>query len=229
MLIGIGRTSRPGAKRPTLGHFEPCAWAPVSENRTPELRASSEALQEAMASGDLAELSRVLSASAGLVLQEAVTLSHDASQTLGEVVLTDKGLARPPSDVLALVLHEAAHALAWQRGAIKDISRQGRYHNQRFKTIAEEVGLDVSRDPLFGWSSTTVPATTASRYEDALAVLERALNGGPERLRFNRRRPTVQTLMCGCAHRTRSTRTACAPVAVVCTACAGGWPHPERA
>ena len=51
--------------------------------------------------------------------------------------------------------HEAAHAIACQRG-IKDTSRQGRYHNSRFKAIAEEVGLDVSRDPEWGWSVTAL-------------------------------------------------------------------------
>ena len=132
VLIGIGPGTRAGAKRRTLGHFGPYAWVPLSESRTPELRASSEALRKAMASGDLAALSRVLAKSAGLVLTEAAQLSRDASQTLGEVVLTDDGLARAPIDVLGTVLHEAAHALAWQRG-MKDASRQGRYHNQRSK------------------------------------------------------------------------------------------------
>jgi hypothetical protein len=37
--------------------------------------------------------------------------------------------------VLGTLLHEAAHALADQR-AIKDNSRQGRYHNARYRQLA---------------------------------------------------------------------------------------------
>ena len=42
--------------------------------------------------------------------------------------------------------------LASERG-VKDASGQGRYHNRRFKTIAEELGLDVGQGPPFGWTA----------------------------------------------------------------------------
>jgi len=45
---------------------------------------------------------------------------------------------------------------------VRDTSRQGRYHNARFKTLAKELGLEVRRDPLIGWSVTTPAADTAS-------------------------------------------------------------------
>ena len=60
-----------------------------------------------------------------------------------------EGLAWGPADVLATFLHEAAHALAQVRG-INDTSRQGRWHNARFKSVAEEVGIAVSKDR--GWA-----------------------------------------------------------------------------
>jgi hypothetical protein len=41
-------------------------------------------------------------------------------------------------------VHEAAHGLANTRG-VKDTSRQGRYHNKRFRALAEELA----------WRSTT--------------------------------------------------------------------------
>jgi len=44
-----------------------------------------------------------------------------------EVLVGGEGLQRGPVDVLATLLHEAAHGLARARG-VKDTSRQGRYH-----------------------------------------------------------------------------------------------------
>jgi hypothetical protein len=60
---------------------------------------------------------------------------------LGEVLVGGEGLARGARDVLATLLHEAADALADQR-RIQHTSRQGRYHNQRFKRLAGKLGLD---------------------------------------------------------------------------------------
>lgn len=51
-----------------------------------------------------------------------------------EVFVGGEGLARGPADVLATLLHEAAHALAHVRG-IQDTSRQGRWHNAQFKAL----------------------------------------------------------------------------------------------
>jgi hypothetical protein len=225
VLIGVGRGSRRGAKRRTLGYFGPCAWVPVSD--AGPLNASTKALEQAMASGDLARLGEMLAASASLLLQEAAQLSRDASDIRDEVVLTDDGLARPPIDVLATLLHEAAHALASTRG-IHDASRQGRYHNRRFKTIAEEVGLEVSQDPPFGWCSTSVPASTAACYREALAVIERALTRLPDRALLDDGRSAVTALVCDCGHRTLSGRRARAPVAVQCTACQRHVPRVEN-
>ena len=87
-----------------------------------------------------------LAASAQRLVRHAMLLSWEAAASLSEVLITADGLAGSAADVMGILVHEAAHAIACQRG-IKDTSRQGRYHNSRFKAIAEEVGLDVSRDP----------------------------------------------------------------------------------
>src|SRR5690242_5020728 len=63
-----------------------------------------------------------------------------AGEQRTEIMISGEGLRRTASDVLGTLLHEAAHALAHARG-IKDTSRQGRYHNKHFKTLAEELGL----------------------------------------------------------------------------------------
>ena len=58
-----------------------------------------------------------------------------------EVLVSGEGLQRGPVDVLGTLLHEAAHGLAHAR-KISDTSRQGRYHNRRYATLARELGLD---------------------------------------------------------------------------------------
>ena len=63
-------------------------------------------------------------------------------------------------------LHEAAHALATQRG-IKDTSAaDNRYHNKRFAALAAELGLRSpdTPDKITGWSSCTL--TDLAEYLD---------------------------------------------------------------
>jgi hypothetical protein len=97
-----------------------------------------------------------------------------AGEQLAEVFVGGEGLRRGPADVLGTLLHEAAHALAHARG-IKDTSRQGRWHNTRFKALAEELGIEVSKDPRIGWSPTTLPAATRAAYADTITSLGAAL------------------------------------------------------
>jgi hypothetical protein len=93
---------------------------------------------------------------------------------LPEVFVGGEGLSRGPADVLATLLHEAAHAVAHVRG-IKDTSRQGRWHNARFKAIAEELGVEVTKDDRIGWSPTTLLASTRETYAAAIDELGRTL------------------------------------------------------
>jgi hypothetical protein len=93
---------------------------------------------------------------------------------LPELFIGGEGLARGPRELLGTLLHEAAHGVA-ATGAIKDTSRQGRYHNTRYRDIATEVGIEVERDPRIGWSLTTVPDTTAQGYAGEVAALGAAL------------------------------------------------------
>jgi hypothetical protein len=91
-----------------------------------------------------------------------------------EVLVSGEGLKRGARDVLATLLHEAAHGLANTRG-IKDTSRQGRWHNRRFATLAGELGLKVDVDKRTGWSQTSLTDQLAARYADQLAGLDAAL------------------------------------------------------
>jgi len=93
---------------------------------------------------------------------------------LPEVFVGGEGLVLGAVDVLGTLLHEATHALAHVRG-IKDTSRQGRYHNRRFRDLAAEVGLEVREVPVIGWSDTHVPDATRAEYADTVEALAAAL------------------------------------------------------
>lgn len=129
-----------------------------------ELKTLHAEYDDAMTRGDL---SAALSARAHALLISGMRLFADSYDALSEVFITDDALAQPAVEVFGILLHEAAHAVAVHR-TIKDTSRQGRYHNARFKAVAEEIGLEGhDRDPVFGWSLVNVTAATAARCRTA--------------------------------------------------------------
>lgn len=91
-------------------------------------------------------------------------------QWMPELFVGGEGFAQGAHDVLATMLHEAAHGVARTRG-IQDTSRAGAYHNARFQDIAQELGLSVTREPHRGWSATTLPDATATQYRTQIAAL----------------------------------------------------------
>src|SRR5690606_33164769 len=91
-----------------------------------------------------------------------------------EVLVSGEGLRRTPTEVLTTLLHEAAHALADRRG-IQDTSRQGRWHNRHFATLANELGLTASKDPRYGWSPCSLRPDTAEAYKSILDELAAAM------------------------------------------------------
>jgi hypothetical protein len=99
---------------------------------------------------------------------------HGDSQ-LSEVLISGEGLKRPAEEVFTTLLHEATHALAHAR-EIKDTSRQGRWHNQKFALLASELGLDaLDKDSKHGWSKCTLRAETTATYKAVITELKKAL------------------------------------------------------
>jgi hypothetical protein len=93
---------------------------------------------------------------------------------LAEILISGEGLHRGAVPVLGTLLHEGAHALAHAR-SVKDTSRQGRWHNARYRRLAEELGLVVSQVPGIGWSGTVVPPQTSAAYAGVLEAIAAAL------------------------------------------------------
>lgn len=91
-----------------------------------------------------------------------------------ELFVGGEGLQRGARAVMGTLLHEAAHAAAAARG-VQDTSRQGRYHNGKFREIAESFGLIIEHDSRIGWSLTTMPDATADAYAAPIAGLAAAI------------------------------------------------------
>jgi hypothetical protein len=93
----------------------------------------------------------------------------DSTVHAHEVVVVAEYLNRPAEDVVETLLHEAAHAMNFERG-IRDCSRS-QYHNGHFKTAAEELGLSVKQVPHYGYAFTTLPPETAAKYQEDVEAL----------------------------------------------------------
>jgi len=150
---------------------------------------------------------------------------HHGTAEHAEVMISGEGLARTPREVLGTLLHEAAHALADQRG-ITDTSRQGRYHNRKYALLAAELGLDVTEDSQFGWTVTTVTDTTARRYADGLALLTAAMTvwrSGERTPTKGKRSTNLVAATCPCGRNIRVAASTLAEAPITCEACDGSF------
>ncbi|MGW4847883.1 hypothetical protein [Nocardia brasiliensis] len=93
---------------------------------------------------------------------------------LHELFVGGESLRCGAIDLLGTLLHETAYGVAVARG-IKDTSRQGTWHNERFRLLGQELGLTLAHDPKIGWSLTTVPGKTRQLYRAQLVELSFAL------------------------------------------------------
>ena len=145
-----------------------------------------------------------------------------AGEQLTEIMISGEGLRRTAREVLATLLHEAAHALAHARG-IKDTSRQGRYHNTKFKNCAREVGLAVEHDAQTGWSVTIITPATELAYAAQLQALTDAMTlwrhgeaaTGPKA----RRSHNLIAAICPCGRSIRVAASTLAEAPITCQAC----------
>jgi SprT-like family. len=145
---------------------------------------------------------------------------HDQAR-VPELFIGGEGLRRGALEVMATLLHEAAHGLAHTR-QIKDTSRQGRYHNAHYRTLASEVGLDVAETGAIGWSATTLAVGTAQHYRAELAAIEAALVAfrHPEARRDpSQKNKNGTTARCPCGRQFRITVSVLDAGPIVCGIC----------
>jgi hypothetical protein len=154
-----------------------------------------------------------------------------AGANRAEVLVSGEGLDRGAPAVLATMLHEAAHGMAATR-RVKDTSRQGRWHNQRFAALARELGLDVTFDQRTGWSQTTLGEQLPGRYAVQLRRLDAALGlwrhaerpGGTAGRSHN-----LLACSCACGRKLRVARTTLDQAPILCGRCQQRFEPDERA
>ncbi len=156
-----------------------------------------------------------------------------------ELFVGGEGLMLGAQHVMGTLLHEASHAAAEARG-IKDCSRNGRYHNSNFKSIAEELHIEVHHDKDLGWSTTTLPEETANMYEAAIFELDMAItayragavistgttSGQPTATPTPRKGGRASSnngvsLTCNCNRRIRVSNTVAEMGGITCNLCGG--------
>jgi hypothetical protein len=109
---------------------------------------------------------------------------------------------------------------------------KGRYHNAKYKALAEELGLLVERDPVIGWSLTTLAPATATAYADTIADLDRAitLHRRHEAPSAGGARPgNLVPAACACPRRIRVAPGTLALGAIICSVCASEFPPVDAA
>jgi curved DNA-binding protein CbpA len=94
-----------------------------------------------------------------LIIASASGRWHAEGIRHAEVMISGEGLRRTPAEVLATLLHEAAHALAHARD-IRDTSRQGRYHNKNSAWTSPSP--PPSAGPAPPWPTLPPPGTSTS-------------------------------------------------------------------
>lgn len=96
---------------------------------------------------------------------------------IGEMFVAGETLARGADHTVETMLHEAAHVLAKVR-EIQEVSRQGRWHNQKFRKLAEELGLEYPREsahPQVGFAECLMTPGTREEYAQVIEDLDRAI------------------------------------------------------
>jgi hypothetical protein len=149
--------------------------------------------------------------------------SKDAAEddeNIHEVFLSGESILRGARATLGTLLHEAAHGVASVR-EIQDTSRQGRYHNEKFREIGEELGLELEKDSKIGWSVTSVPGSTAEEFKTEIEALDAVLSiyRLPNPQKEGAAKSNGLVLVCGCERKIRLSKTAAAQGDIECKAC----------
>jgi hypothetical protein len=219
VVLLVGPSPSPQrARRRTLGYFRPAGWSVPQSDGLGRLQEAESAFADA---DEKADRNSELAARVDAILLNLAQLYREMSNTRGELFMATELVARGATDMFAVLLHEAAHTIASRRG-IKDTSRQGCYHNGRFRMIAADVGLEGDRDSERGWSLTALSNGADAGYKDTLAQLTAALAGraGP---RDRAATAAAAGPVCGCGQWvpvTRQRRPRIVAGTVMCDRCA---------
>lgn len=86
-----------------------------------------------------------------------------------EINICAEHLNRPIKEVCATLIHEMVHLYNIGNN-IKDTSANGRYHNKKFKETAEAHGLIIEKVPSYGWTKTSLQASTSDWIDENVTI-----------------------------------------------------------
>lgn len=90
---------------------------------------------------------------------KAWTDSNKEDEGYYEINICAEHLNRSFKEVCATLLHEMVHFWNLQND-VQDTSRNGSYHNKKFKEVAEQHGLIIEKDEKYGWTRTSLNKET---------------------------------------------------------------------
>lgn len=160
----------------------------------------------------------------GLVLGHFAASAWQAGDDqVPELFVGGEGLKSGADALLVTLLHEAAHGVAHTR-EIKDTSRQGRYHNEKYRVLATELGLTVTKDAKLGWSASALAEGTAATYTrevDQLAKVLTAYRRTFGQVSDGGRKSNNNgiTARCNCLRKIRVSRTTYEAGPILCGIC----------
>lgn len=108
----------------------------------------------------------------GWCTQYKVWRDRDGEEGYFEINICAEHLARPFAEVAGTMLHEMVHLYNLQNG-VKDTSREGTYHNKKFKEAAESHGLMVENTEKYGWAKTDLTEEAKAETEDFMNFIEK--------------------------------------------------------
>jgi hypothetical protein len=114
-----------------------------------------------------------------------------------ELLIASESLGLGAEQVLTTLIHEAGHALAHATG-VKDTSRQGRFHNGEFRTIAERMGLVCTGDAAIGTRTPGLTESAKVLYAPTLELLASALTSHRKPVAKKETPKTTIRVACDC-------------------------------
>lgn len=139
-------------------------------------------------------------------------------RTVDEVFINSNILAEGAESVMRTVLHEAVHSLARKR-EVQETSRDGRYHNKKFKELAEEVGLVVKKDEKVGYCTPGLTDEAKVVYAGAVEKIAKVLEFWQEPRPKGGSAGRQLKAVCGCGRILRGSRKVFDEGEIICGNC----------
>lgn len=139
-----------------------------------------------------------------------------------------------PEELLITILHEAVHALLFEKLGHGGCGPDGFYHRTEFRDLARELGLACEFvNNRYGWTSTGWPDSgVPDRYAPVLEILKRGLPYGAStsgrHARVVRRELPKSghvKLLCGCGRAIYASRASVRKGAILCGCCSREFAH----